>query len=105
MNHEMLLAALPNREEEAKSMKEIAQEMGLEVSSYTDQIRIRRRLARSLRALIKWGWVTCDRRQREEGHKFWYNAYWKTELARLSEENMPPILELHAEQANLQNRF
>ena len=50
MNHEMVLAALPNREKEAKSMKEIAQEMGLEVSSYTDQIRIRRRLARSLRA-------------------------------------------------------
>ncbi len=25
------------------------------------------------------GWVACDERQKEEGHKFWYNAYWKTE--------------------------
>jgi hypothetical protein len=29
-------------------------------------------------ALVIWGWVTCDERQKEEGHKFWYNAYWKT---------------------------
>jgi predicted transcriptional regulator len=82
MNHETVLAALPNSEDEAKSMKEIAQAMDLEISSYTDRIRIQRGLARSLRALIKWGWVNCDRRQREEGHKFWYNAYWKTDLAK-----------------------
>jgi hypothetical protein len=82
MNHEAVLAALPNSEDEAKSMKEIAQAMDLEISSYTDRIRIKRRLARSLRALIKWGWVNCDRRQKEEGHKFWYNAYWKTDLAK-----------------------
>jgi hypothetical protein len=25
--------------------------------------------------------VAWERRQREEGHRFWYNAYWKTELA------------------------
>ena len=36
----------------------------------------------ALRALIKWGWVACDERQKEEGLKFWYNAYWKTELAK-----------------------
>jgi len=24
---------------------------------------------------------SVERRQREDGHKFWYNAYWKTELA------------------------
>ena len=29
----------------------------------------------------RWGWVACDERQRKKGHKFWYNAYWKTELA------------------------
>jgi len=23
-----------------------------------------------------------DERQKIEGHKFWYNAYWKTELAK-----------------------
>jgi hypothetical protein len=25
-------------------------------------------------------WFACDERQKEEAHKFWYNAYWKTEL-------------------------
>jgi hypothetical protein len=39
-------------------------------------------LVRALGALIKWGWVACDERQKEEGHKFWYNTYWKTELAK-----------------------
>ncbi len=82
MNSETVLAALPNSEEEAKSMREIAQTIGLDIASYTDWIKAERRLARSLRALIKWGWVACDRRQRVEGHRFWYNAYWKTELAR-----------------------
>jgi hypothetical protein len=32
--------------------------------------------------LIKWGCVACDEKQKEEGYKFWYNAYWKTELAK-----------------------
>jgi hypothetical protein len=86
MNHNMVLAALPDNEEEAISMKELALAMGLEISSYSDRTRTQRRLARSLRALIKWGWVNCDRRQREIGHKFWYNAYWKTALARQTEE-------------------
>jgi hypothetical protein len=81
MDHESLLAVLPGSQAEAKSMKEIAQAMGLEVSTYADWIRAERKLARSLRALIKWGWVARDRRQNEEGHKFWYNTYWKTELA------------------------
>jgi hypothetical protein len=31
-------------------------------------------------ALIKLGWVACDERQNEEGHKLWHNTYWKTEL-------------------------
>jgi hypothetical protein len=39
-------------------------------------------LVRALGALIKWGWVACDERQKVEGHKFWYNAYWKTDLAK-----------------------
>jgi hypothetical protein len=56
--------------------------MGLEITSYVDWVRAERRLVRALGALIKWGWVACDERQKEEGHKFWYNAYWKTELAK-----------------------
>jgi hypothetical protein len=74
------LAVLPNSEEEALSMKEIAQAIGLEISTYTDWLRAERRLARVLRIQIKWGWVACDRRQRKEGRRFWYNAYWKTEI-------------------------
>ena len=46
MNHGMVLAALPNREEEAKSMKEIAQAIGLEISTHSNWIRAERRLAR-----------------------------------------------------------
>jgi hypothetical protein len=56
--------------------------MGLELSSYVDWVRAERRLIRALRALIKWGWVAYDKRQNEIGHKFWYNIYWKTELAK-----------------------
>ena len=82
MNHEEVLAVLPDCKEEAKSIKEIAQAMGLVISSYVDWVIGGRRLVRALGALTKWGWVTCDNRQKEEGHKFWYNAYWKTELAK-----------------------
>jgi predicted Rossmann fold nucleotide-binding protein DprA/Smf involved in DNA uptake len=82
MNHEEVLAVLPDSKDEAKSITEIAQAMGLEISSYVDWIRAERRLVRALGALTKWGWVACDNRQKEEGHKFWYNAYWKTELAK-----------------------
>ena len=39
-------------------------------------------MVRALGALIKWGWVACEERQKEEGHKFWYNAYWKTKMAK-----------------------
>ena len=55
--------------------------MKLEMVSYADWIRIERRLSSSLRALARWGYVDQERRQREEGHKFWYNAYWKTKPA------------------------
>ena len=90
MNHEAVLAVLPDSKDDAKSLKEIAIEMGLDISSYIDWIRVERRLSSSLRSLTRWGWVALERRQREEGHKFWYkyNAYWKTELATQSEENM-----------------
>jgi hypothetical protein len=80
MTHETVLAALPNSEAEAKSLKDIAQVIGLEISSHTDWIRAERRLARVLRILIKWGWAARDRRQRID-HKFWHNVYWKTDLA------------------------
>jgi hypothetical protein len=79
MNHEAILAVLPESKEDAKSLKDIAQAMGLEISSYIDWIRIEKRLSCSLRTLARWGCVAIDRRQRDDGHKFWYNAYWKTE--------------------------
>jgi len=34
MNHEAILAVLPDSKDDAKSLKEIAQALGLEVSSY-----------------------------------------------------------------------
>jgi hypothetical protein len=86
MSHEAVLAALPNGKDDAKSMKDIAQLIGLAISTHTDWIRAERSLARVLRILIKWGWVARDRRQRENGHRFWYNVYWKTELA-IQQEN------------------
>jgi len=81
MTHEVVLASLPNSEAEAKSLKEIAQAIGLHTPKYVDWIRAERSLARVLRILIKWGWVSRDRRQRTDGHKFWHNVYWKTDLA------------------------
>jgi len=82
MNHEAILAVLPDSKDDALSLKEIAQALGLEMNSYVDWIRAERRLASSLRALARWGWVTSDRRQKKDGHRFWYNAYWKTELGK-----------------------
>jgi len=81
MSHETVLAALPNSRDEARSLKDIAETIGLATSTHADWIRAERRLARSLRALIKWGWVSRDRKQRVDGCKFWHNVYWKTELA------------------------
>jgi hypothetical protein len=76
-----VLAALPNSEVEAKSLKDIAQLIGLEISTHNDWLRAERSLSRVLRILIKWGWVARDRRQKVNGGKFWHNVYWKTELA------------------------
>jgi hypothetical protein len=81
MSHEAVFAALPNSKDDAKSLKDIAHAIGLATSTHMDWVRAERNLARVLRILIKWGWVAHDRRQSENGHKFWYNAYWKTELA------------------------
>jgi hypothetical protein len=78
MNHEAVLAVLPSSESEAKSLKEIAKALGINITRYADWIRASRNLARVLRILIKWGLVVRARRQRTDGHKFWYNVYWKT---------------------------
>ena len=57
MNHDEVLAVLPDSIEEAKSIKEIARAMGLEISSYVDWVRAERRLVRALGALINGaGW-------------------------------------------------
>jgi hypothetical protein len=87
MNYEPLLAVLPDSKEDAKSRKEIALAMGLDISSHASWIREQRTLARVLRILVKWGWAACDRRQRNEGLKFWCNVYWKTEIASQSENS------------------
>jgi predicted transcriptional regulator len=79
MNSEAILAVLPDSKENAISMNEIALALGLDISSYTALGRTKRQLSRTLRALIKWGWVDCDVRQNENGNKAWYNIYWKTE--------------------------
>ena len=81
MNHEVVLAVLPSDEFDAKSLKEIAEALGIDIIKYADWIRVSRNLARVLRILIKWGWVAYARRQRVDGNKFWHNVYWKTELA------------------------
>jgi hypothetical protein len=86
VNQEAVLAALPDSRDDATSLKEIAKEMNLNITTYVDWIRAERRLSCSLRALKRWGFVALERRQRDDGHKFWYNAYWKTGLAMQSEE-------------------
>jgi predicted transcriptional regulator len=90
MNHDAILAVLPDSKDDAKSLKEIANEMDLDINSYIDWIRMEGRLSSSLRALTRWGLVAQERRQRDDGHRFWYNAYWKSELAAQSEEYTSP---------------
>jgi transcription initiation factor IIE alpha subunit len=63
-------------------MNEKALAMGLDISSYTAMGKTKRQLSKTLRALIKWGWVNYDVRQNENGNKSWYNIYWKMELAK-----------------------
>jgi hypothetical protein len=80
MNQEEILAVLSHSETEAKSLREIAQTMGLETSSYASWIKAERGLSGILRKLIRWGFVACVRRQNVNGHRFWYNIYWKNEI-------------------------
>jgi transcription initiation factor IIE alpha subunit len=75
------LGSPPQQQGKGRIYEEIPEAIGLDISTHTDWLRVERSLARILRALVKWGWVACDRRQRDEGHRFWYNAYWKTKLA------------------------
>jgi predicted transcriptional regulator len=82
MSPEAVLAVLHDSKDDALSMNEIALAMSLDISSYTAMGRTKRQLSRALRSLIRWGYVACEIRQSEEGHKAWYNAYWKTELAK-----------------------
>ena len=87
MNQEQILEILPSSEAEARSVKEIAEVMGLNTSSYTTWRKTERGLSNALRRLIKWGLVASDRRQSCMGHKFWYNVYWRTEIV-VHEESM-----------------
>jgi hypothetical protein len=75
------MAVLPGRAEEARSLREIAQAMGLKACNHTDWIRTERSLARILRRLSRWGVVAYDRRQSIEGNRFWYNVYWRARAA------------------------
>ena len=61
--------------------------LGLEISPMWIWVRAESRLdvrvcacaiGWALGAPVKWGWVACDEKQNEEGHKLSYNAYWKT---------------------------
>jgi hypothetical protein len=87
MSHEAVLAVLSNSKEEAKSIKEIARAMNLKITSHIDWIRVEQRLAKSLNALTRWGWVACDRRQQKTVPRLRYNVYWKTELAKQAESD------------------
>lgn len=74
------MAVLSHSEAGAKSLREIAQAMGLETSSYARWIKAERGLSSILRKLIKWGFVVRVRKQNVNGHKFWYNIYWINEI-------------------------
>ena len=87
MNQEQILGILPSSEAEARSVKEIAQVMGLDTSSYATWRKTERGLSNALRRLMKWGFVASDRRQSCMGHRFWYNVYWRTEIA-VNEDSM-----------------
>ncbi|MGA9098054.1 MAG: hypothetical protein WB392_03895 [Methanotrichaceae archaeon] len=60
MNPEVVLAVLPDSNEDALTLEDIALALNLDISSYTAMGRTKRQLSRALRSLIKWGWVTYD---------------------------------------------
>jgi hypothetical protein len=80
MNQEQILEILPSSEAEARSVKEIADVMGMDTSSYATWRKTERGLSNALRKLMKWGFVARGRRKSHNGHKFWYNVYWRTEI-------------------------
>jgi hypothetical protein len=80
MNQKEIMSVLPYSEAEAMSLREIAQKMGLDTSSYASWIKAERGLSGVLRRLMKWGFVACVRIQNTDGHRFWYNIYWKNEM-------------------------
>ncbi len=49
MNHDTILAVLPDSKDDALSLKEIAQALGLEMNSYVDWIRAERRRKQAMR--------------------------------------------------------
>jgi predicted transcriptional regulator len=74
------LEFLPSSESEARSVIEIADVMGLDTSSYATWRKTEHGLSNALRKLIKGGFVARERRQSHNGHKFWYNVCWRTEI-------------------------
>jgi len=74
------LEILPSSGSEARSVIEIADVMGLDTSSYATWRKTEHGLSNALRKLIKGGFVVRERRQSHNGHKFWYNVYWRTEI-------------------------
>jgi predicted transcriptional regulator len=80
MNQEDIMAVLSNSEVDAKSLREIAQEIGLDTSSHAGWIKAERGLSGILRKLIKWGFVAYVRKKNENGHRYWYNLYWKNKI-------------------------
>jgi DNA-binding IclR family transcriptional regulator len=70
LNQEEVLAVLPGSKEEAKSIKEIAQAMGIEITTHMDWVRTRAAVVRALGALVRWGWVACDERRGKRATKF-----------------------------------
>jgi hypothetical protein len=74
MNHDTILAVLPSSKDDAKSLKEIAIEMGLDITTYVNWIRAERRLSSSLRALARWGWVDLESRKRTCYPKEWRSS-------------------------------
>jgi hypothetical protein len=66
MNQEDILAVLPESRDDAKSLKEIAMAMELDMASYADWIRAERRLSSSLRALTRWAsWTRSADKERK----------------------------------------
>ncbi len=75
MNPNDVLSILPDHKDQAMSMREIAEALGLDTDLNTDRRRTRQRLARVLRVLVKWGQASCETREKDM-HRC--NVYWKT---------------------------